>query len=90
MEIQKKLKLLGIASVAFGAAAALLCLTRGGIIFALPLGFIGMVTSGMYVFIDTRDEINTSKITPGIIGMLLSSIPVLLIVSVTIINSLKH
>ena len=90
MESKKKLKLLGILSVILGTLAALFCLLPGGIIIALPIGFIGMVASGTYIFIDTRDEINTSKITPGIISMVLSSAPVLLILTFIIINYLKH
>lgn len=90
MESKKKLKLLGILSLILGALAALLCLFPGGLIIALPIGFLGMIASGIYVFMDTRDEINTAKITPGIIGMLLSSAPVLLILTFIIINYLKH
>ena len=90
MEIQKKLKLLGIVSLILGSLAALCCLLPTGIILALPFGFFGLIASSIYIFIDTRDEINTSKITPGIISMVLSSIPVLLILSVIIINHFKH
>ncbi len=88
--MQKKLKLLGILSVILGAAAALACLFPSGIIVALPIGFVGMICSGIYIFIDTRDEINTNKITPGIVSMVLSSIPVLLILTFIIINRFKH
>ncbi len=90
MEMQQKIKLLGIVSLILGALAALLCLFPSGIIVALPIGFLGLICSSIYVFIDTRDEINTSKITPGIISMVLSSIPVLLILTFIIINQLKH
>ena len=86
MESKKKLKLIGILAVVLGALAALFCLFPGGIIIALPVGFLGMIVSSIYIFIDTRDEINTSKITPGIISMILSSIPVLLILTFTIIH----
>lgn len=90
MENTKKLKLIGILSLILGALAALFCLFPGGLMIALPIGFLGMLVSGIYVFMDTRDEVNTSKITPGIIGMLLSSAPVLLILTFIIINYLKH
>lgn len=90
MENTKKLKLVGIISIILGSLAALFCLFPGGIIIALPIGFLGMIVSGIYIFIDTRDEINTSKITPGIISMLLSSAPVLLILTFIVINYLKH
>lgn len=87
---KKKLKLIGILSIILGTLAALFCLFPGGIIIALPIGFLGMIASSIYIFIDTRDEINTSKITPGIISMVLSSIPVLLILTFIIINHFKH
>jgi hypothetical protein len=90
MDIQKKLKLIGFLSLTLGALAALFCLFPGGIILAMPFGFFGMIASSIYIFIDTRDEINTSKITPGIISMILSSIPVLLILTFTIINHFKN
>lgn len=90
MESKKKLKLLAVLSLILGVLAALFCLFPGGLIIALPIGFLGMIASSVYIFIDTRDEINTAKITPGIIGMLLSSAPVLLILTFIIINYLKH
>jgi hypothetical protein len=90
METEKKIKILGIVSIVLGALAALFCLLPGGIIMAMPIGFFGMISSSIYIYIDTRDEINTRKITPGIISMFLSSIPVLLILTFTIINHFKH
>lgn len=87
MNLHKRLKVLGIVSIITGSIAALLCIsTIGGFIYAIPMGFIGMVCSGAYVFIDTRNEINTKKITPGIIGMILSSMPVLFILIFMIIR----
>jgi hypothetical protein len=90
MDMQKKLKRLGNVSILLGAAAALLCLFPKGIIVALPIGFFGMIASSIYIYFDTRDEINTRKITPGIISMVLSSVPVLLILTFIIINHFKH
>lgn len=87
MDLQKRLKVLGIISIIIGGLAAILCIsTISGFLYAIPLGFIGMVCSGIYVFIDTRNEINKKKITPGIIGMVLSSLPVLFILSFMIIR----
>lgn len=90
METERKIKILGIVSLILGAFSAMFCLFPGGIIIAMPIGFFGMICSSIYIYIDTRDDINTSKITPGIISMFLSSIPVLLILSFTIINHFKH
>lgn len=87
MDLKRRLNILGIFSIIIGSIAALLCITTiQSFFYAIPLGFIGMVCSGLYVFIDTRNEINSKKITPGIIGMILSSIPVLLIVTFMIIH----
>jgi hypothetical protein len=87
MDLQKRLKILGIISILIGCAAALLCVSsHHGLFFAIPVGFIGMLCSGIYVFIDTRNEVNTKKITPGIIAMILSSVPVLFMLAFMIID----
>lgn len=88
MNIQKKIKLLGYISIGIGSIAALLCIypSARSLLIALPVGFIGMVCSSIYVFMDMKYELNTKKITPGIIGLLLSSTPVLLILSIIIIK----
>jgi energy-converting hydrogenase Eha subunit C len=88
--MQKKIKLLGIISIIIGSISALLCLSPRTLILALPVGFIGMICSCVYVFIDTRDGINSKKITLGVIGVILSSIPVLLILTFTIIHYFKN
>jgi FtsH-binding integral membrane protein len=88
--MEKKLKVLGIVSLLFGALAALFCLFPGGIMLAIPIGFLGMIASSAYIYFDTRDEINKSVITSGIISMFLSSIPVLLILAIIIKNHFKH
>ncbi len=90
--MNKKIKILGIVSIIVGSITALLCILpiARGLFIALPLGFTGMVCSGIYVFIDTKNQIGSKKFTPGIIGMLLSSAPVLLIIAFTIINYFKH
>ena len=90
--MEKKLNILGKVSIAIGIITALLCISPiiGAPIFSLPVGFIGMICSCIYIFIDTQKEINTKKFTPGIIGLLLSSSPVLLILAVIIINYFRH
>lgn len=90
--MRKKIKVLGIVSILIGAVTALLCLFPSvhGLFIALPFGFAGMVCSGIYIFIDTKNEINDKTFTPGIIGLLLSSTPVLLILAFIIINHFKH
>ena len=88
--MEKKLKILGVVSLIFGVLAALFCLFPGGIMIALPIGFLGMIASSAYIYFDTRDEVNKSMITSGIISMFLSSVPVLLILIFIIKNHFKH
>jgi hypothetical protein len=71
-----------------GSVTALGCIFS--LVLALPIGFLGMIFSGIYVYLDTKNEINTSNITPGIIGLLLSSTPVLLILIFIAYNYFKH
>ena len=82
----KKIKALGIVSIVLGIIAALLCVTPNGLFLSIPIGFIGMVCSGIYVYIDIKNEMNKKSITPGIIGMGLSSLPVLFILLFQIIK----
>jgi len=90
MDLQKKLKILGVSSIIIGGITAILCITTiQGLFYAIPIGFVGMICSGAYVFIDTRNEINKKKITAGIIGMILSSIPILFMLSLMIIHHFK-
>lgn len=87
--MRKTLKVLGILSIAFGVAAALLCVLPfgiKGIFFAVIAGFFGMLCSTSYIFIDGKYQITEKKITPGVIGILLCSIPVLLIFAFKIIH----
>lgn len=72
-----------------GIVAGLLCITPRGLFFAIPLGFVGMICSGIYVYIDTKNELNKKNITLGIIGMALNSLPVLFILSFLIMNHLR-
>ena len=90
--MEKKFKILGTASIVIGSITSFLCISPigGSAILSLPVGFLGMVCSCIYIFIDTQKEINTKRFTPGVIGFLLNSTPVLLILSFTIINHFKH
>ncbi|MCW3104026.1 MAG: hypothetical protein JWO09_2466 [Bacteroidetes bacterium] len=95
--MEKRLKVLGYASVFFGALAAFLCIApvlgigfTFAVFFAILAGFVGMVTSAIYVFIDTRNEINKHKFTAGVLGMLLSSVPILFMLAVIIMSKMNH
>ena len=88
MNQSTKLKYIGYASVTLGIIAALLCPIA--IFFGIIAGFFGMIVSTIYIFIDTKNEINTKKLTPGVIGMLLSSVPVLFMLTLIIISKINH
>lgn len=87
--MEQKLKIIGIVALIFGALATLLSFFPFGIFFALLAGFIGMIVSGIYIGIDTRNEINQKKITPGVIAMILSSVPILIMLGVIILSKIN-
>jgi len=86
--MEKNLKLLGIVCLVLGSITAISCIFS--LIIALPIGFLGMICSAIYVYTDTKNEINTSNITAGIIGLFLNSTPVLLILILIAYNYFKH
>ncbi|MDQ3046117.1 MAG: hypothetical protein M3R27_01115 [Bacteroidota bacterium] len=90
--MEKKLNILGIVSIVLGCAAALLCIAPivSGLFFAILTGFFGMLCSSIYVFIDTRHEINKKKLTPGIYGMVLSSIPIVFLLVIIIMSKMNR
>jgi len=75
--MNKNLQILGVAAVCLGFLSAVLCFLPYGLFLSLPTGFLGMISSTIYVYYDTKHQINTKKITPGIIGIILSSIPII-------------
>jgi hypothetical protein len=90
--LEKKLTVLGYICVGLGILAALLCVIplSFGVFYAILAGFLGMVTSSVYVFIDTRNEINQKKFTAGVLGMILSSIPILFMLTIMIMSKMNH
>jgi nicotinamide riboside transporter PnuC len=91
MILDKKLKIIGNTSITLGIIAALLCITpiSFGVFFAILAGFFGMIMSSIYIFIDTKHEFNTKKLTPGIIGMMLSSIPIVFMLVIIILSKIN-
>ncbi|MFL5764015.1 MAG: hypothetical protein ACJ77K_08750 [Bacteroidia bacterium] len=77
--MQKQLRILGICSLILGAAAVLLCVLPYGVFYSIPVGFLGMVCSTIYVYLDTKYSVNNRRFTAGLAGMILSSIPILLV-----------
>ena len=88
--MHKKIKILGIISVAIGIIAALICLAPYGVFLSLPIGFIGMICSCIYIFIDTKNEINTKKFTAGVFGVILNSLPILFMLIIIISTHFRH
>jgi hypothetical protein len=90
--LKKKLTVLGYICVGLGILAALLCVIplSFGVFYAILAGFLGMVTSSVYVFIDTRNEVNQKKFTAGVLGMILSSIPILFMLTIMIMSKMNH
>lgn len=87
--MEKNIKILGYISLGLGIVSALLCLFPFGVFLALLSGFFGMIVSAIYVFLDTKHEINTKKMTIGIWGMILSSIPVVLMMAVIVLSKIN-
>ena len=80
--MEKRLKILGIVCLLFGVITFLVSFYSLKI--GMPIGFLGMVLSSIYVFYDTKHQFNTRIFTPGIIGMLLSSTPVLVVIGLIV------
>lgn len=93
--MQNRLKILGYFSITFGLIAALLSILPFfinlpfGIFIAIFSGFIGLIISTIYIFIDTKHEINTSKFTVGVMGMILSSTPILIMISIIVLSKIN-
>lgn len=49
------------------------------IIVALFCGLMGFIASSVYIVMNTRFAVNDKKIHPGILGLLMSSVPVIFI-----------
>lgn len=47
-----------------------------------------MVLSTIYIFLDMKHQVNTAKITAGVIGMFLSSIPVLIMIGILVYSKM--
>jgi hypothetical protein len=75
-----------------GIICGLICVS--GIFIPAPTGLAisifsmlpGFLFSSLYVMVTTRNEIETPKINPGYMGMLLCSVPVILVILSLFIN----
>lgn len=77
--MNKKMKILGVVAVCLGFLSAVMVFLPYGLFLSLPTGFLGMVTSTVYLYYDTKHQVSTSKISPGVIGIFLSSLPIITI-----------
>jgi len=93
--MKKRLKILSISSISLGVLAAGLSLLTFVIsfpfafFFAILIGFLGLISSTFYIFIDTKYQINTKRFTPGVIGMILSSTPILFMIGIIILSKIN-
>ena len=89
--MEQKIKILGIVSIIVGIlSATLIFFGIKGLFLSLPIGFLGMVCSCVYIFLDSKYSINKNKFTLGVLGVILNSIPILLIMVLIIVNKGKH
>ena len=87
--MEKQIKILGYASLALGIISAIIWMLPYGMLLALPMGFFGMIISTIYVYVDMKHQINTRKFTPGIWGIILSSIPILVVLVLIIMSRIN-
>jgi hypothetical protein len=72
-------KLAGYLSLFFGTLSVLFTVQIHFLFFGLITSILGFIASITYIFIKTRNEIKTGFFNQGIVGMLLSSVPVLVL-----------
>jgi hypothetical protein len=81
------IRLLGWFALLLGAATAIFS-TQPGIfgLLSLPMMFMGLGLSTLYLMLSTRHRVEHGYIHPGYIGMLLSSVPLILFIWFNVIN----
>ena len=75
----KLFNLSGYLALFFGTLAVLFTLQAQFLLIALLAAVLGYIFSVMYIFLKTRLEVKTGFFNQGIVGMILSSVPVILI-----------
>lgn len=85
----KTINILGIISVVIGIVAAVLCAIPMGLFYAITTGFVGFMCSTIYIGLNTRHQVNTKKLNPGIIALLLNSVPLFYVLIGIIATKLK-
>jgi H+/Cl- antiporter ClcA len=83
--MEKTTKLIGHLALILGIASAsltgffLLKPIPFAIFLAILCGLFGFITSSAYVMLNLRYQVNEKKLTPGLLGLFLSSAPVVYI-----------
>jgi len=81
--VEKKIKNFGRAAIGLGLLASLLCLLTtiyfSALFLAMLAGFAGFICTNIYIVLNNKHVVNKEKINPGIIGLLLNSIPMLFV-----------
>jgi hypothetical protein len=74
----KTLRIIGTLAIIFGLIASIFAFVNlYWPAIAVISGFLGFLMSSIYIFINARHQVNTSTFNPGLVGMLLSSVPVI-------------
>lgn len=79
--MHKAITILGNACMCLGLLSAILCAIPGMLFPAIGSGFLGFVTTSVYIGLNTRYQVNQKKLNPGMIGLLLNSIPLLFVLA---------
>lgn len=75
----KAFNITGYLSLFFGTLAVLFTLQLQYLFFAIPFALLGNLSSIIHIFIGTRREMNLGILNRGTIGLLLSSVPILIL-----------
>ena len=77
----KLFKISGYLSISFGLFSCLILLFPNFVFLSLIFSFLGFIFSVINTFLNAKYEINKGWFSIGYIGMLLSSIPILILFS---------
>jgi hypothetical protein len=79
--MQKYIPLIGWAGLIFGIVTAIAAFMPGlGFFIAITAMLPGFLLSSLYVMLSSRHQVETPRIHPGYIGMVLSSVPIVLFI----------
>ena len=85
MNVIKLTKVLGILGIGFGIIAISLCFFPNGIVYGILAGLPGFICSSTYVVLNERYLVSNRKLNNGVIGLVLNSIPLLIVITIMFI-----